>query len=53
MGLLFYSEIEELGELSNSEIEEVQLFQTMLKDLTYPSIYTLLFKKVEDYMTNL
>lgn len=53
LGLLFYSEIEEPGELPNSEIEEVQFFQSMPKDLTYPSIHTLLFKKVEDYITNL
>jgi 8-oxo-dGTP diphosphatase len=48
-GLLFYSEISELGELPNSEIEEVKLFDSLPENLTYPSIHNVLFEQVIDY----
>jgi 8-oxo-dGTP diphosphatase len=48
-GLLFYSEISELGELPNSEIEEVKLFDGLPENLTYPSIHNVLFNKAVDF----
>jgi len=48
-GLLFYSEISELGELPDSEIEEVKLFDYLPDKLTYPTIHNVLFKKVLEY----
>lgn len=48
-GQLFYSEIDEFGELPNSEIEEVQLFENIPENLTYPLIHTLLFNKAVEF----
>lgn len=48
-GQLFYAEIEHLGELPNSEIDEIQLFDNIPEDLTYPLIQPYLFAKVEEY----
>lgn len=45
-GRLFYSEIEELSKLPNSEIEELKLFDDIPIDLTYPAIQPLLHKKI-------
>ncbi len=46
-GRLFYAEIEELGELPNLEIGEVQLFEHMPENLTYPQIQPVLLNEVE------
>lgn len=48
-GLLFYSEISELGELPFSEIEEVRLFDDLPENLTYPSIHNVLFNKAVEF----
>ncbi len=48
-GLLFYSEINELGELLNSEIEEVALFECLPANLTYPGIHDVLFNRILEY----
>lgn len=48
-GKLFYCEIEELDELPNSEIEEVQLFDHIPENLTYPFIHRILFKRAEKF----
>lgn len=48
-GLLFYSEVSELGELPNSEIEEVKLFEGLPENLTYPSIHNVLFNKAVEF----
>ncbi len=44
-GRLFFSEINEIGELPNSEIGEVKLFDELPEKLTYPQIQPLLYKK--------
>lgn len=49
-GLLFYSEISELGQLPNSEIEEVKLFEGLPENLTYPSIHNVLFDKAVEFL---
>ncbi len=51
-GQLFYSEICQLGELPNSEIGEMALFDSMPENLTYPLIQPYLFSKVEKYCNN-
>ncbi|WP_432405929.1 NUDIX hydrolase [Wukongibacter sp. M2B1] len=48
-GRLFYAEINELGRLPESEIEEVKLFEDIPRDLTYYEIQPKLFKKVLDW----
>lgn len=45
-GMLFYSEVSELGKLPNSEIGELRLFNHLPSQLTYPEIQPLLFDKV-------
>jgi len=52
-GQLFYSEVDVIGELPDSEIGEIKLFNTMPESLTYPSIQPCLFKKVEGFIYNL
>lgn len=51
-GQLFYSEIDELGELPSSEIEEVQFFEDIPENLTYPLIHTVLFNKAVEVYIN-
>ncbi|MBU5313847.1 NUDIX domain-containing protein [Tissierella carlieri] len=48
-GQLFYSEVESLDELSNSEIGEIRLFDTIPQDLTYPLIQPYLFNRIEEF----
>ncbi len=45
-GQLFYVEISEMGQLPDSEIGEVRLFDKMPNDLTYPLIQPFLYDKV-------
>jgi 8-oxo-dGTP diphosphatase len=44
-GRLFFSEINEIGELPISEISEVKLFDELPEKLTYPLIQPFLYKK--------
>lgn len=44
-GRLYYSEILELGELPDLEIEEVKLFENIPTNLTYPEIQPVLHQK--------
>lgn len=48
-GQLFYSEVESLDELPNSEIGEIRLFDTIPQDLTYPLIQPYLFNRIEEF----
>ena len=45
-GRVYYAEIDELGELPNLEIGEVQLFEHMPENLTYPQIQPVLLNEV-------
>lgn len=45
-GRLYYADIEELGKLPNLEIGEIQLFENMPENLTYPQIQPILFNEV-------
>lgn len=51
LGKLFYAEIFRLGDLPDSEIEEVRLFDTIPEDLTYPFHRMLLGKAIESCIT--
>lgn len=51
-GQLFYSEIDYLDDLPNSEIAEIKLFDNMPYNLTYPLIQPYLFRKVLEFHTN-
>jgi 8-oxo-dGTP diphosphatase len=52
-GVLFYSKIERLGELPDSEIEEVALFETLPKEQTFPDVHSILFEKAEEFERSL
>ena len=43
--MLYYAEIDELGELPASEIEEVRLFAELPANLTYPLIQPMLVER--------
>jgi len=45
-GGLYYSEIKEMGELPNFEIEEIKFVDELPDNLTYPDIQPHLFKRV-------
>ncbi|MEG2656829.1 MAG: NUDIX domain-containing protein [Clostridium sp.] len=45
-GALYYAEVEKLGQLPESEICEIQLFDSQPENLTYPLIQPHLFNKV-------
>lgn len=48
-GQLFYSDVESLGKLPNSEIGEVKLFDIIPKRLTYPLIQPYLYQKINEF----
>ncbi|WP_353093185.1 NUDIX domain-containing protein [Tissierella praeacuta] len=52
-GQLFYSEVESLDELPNSEIGEIRLFDTIPQGLTYPLIQPYLFERIEEFCVEL
>ena len=49
----YYSNIERLGELPDSEIEEVALFETIPKEQSFPDVHRILFEKVEEFKRSL
>ncbi len=44
--ILCFAEIEELDRLPNFEIEEIDFFDTLPENLTFPDTHTILFNKV-------
>ena len=48
-GLLCYAEIEELGELPESEIEKIDFFENLPENLTYPW-HSQFFEKVQEFL---
>lgn len=52
-GMVYYSEICELGGLPNYEIDEVRLFDNLPEKLTYPSIHNVLFQKAVELHSRL
>lgn len=47
-GMVFYAEIKELGELPESEMAEIKLFEKLPSNLTYIDITPKLYKYLED-----
>lgn len=47
-GLLCFAEIDSLGDLPQSEIVSIELFDSVPKELTYPQIQPDLFAKVKE-----
>lgn len=43
-GQLYYAKVKEIGELPESEIGEIKLFEELPSNLTYPTIQTKIFK---------
>ncbi len=52
-GRLFYSVIQELGELPALEIGEVRLFEGLPENLTYPEIQPLLHRQIRQWLFSL
>lgn len=48
-GQLFYSQIDSLEELSNTEIGEIRLFDALPENLTYPLIQPYLFDRIVEF----
>ena len=48
-GLLCYAEIEELGDMIDSEIGRVEFFDDIPDNLTYPDSHKLFFDTVKEY----
>lgn len=51
-GQLFYAEVENLGELPDSEIGEVRIFDEMPLNLTYPLIQPFLFERTLKFLSS-
>jgi len=45
-GMLYYAEIQELGELPESEIEEIGLFDNLPEELSFPKFHPRHFERV-------
>lgn len=50
LGALYYAKVYKMGKLPKSEIEEVITVENFLKNLTYPQIQPLLWKKAIETM---
>lgn len=48
-GMLFYADIEEFGDMPESEIAEVRLLDSCPENWTYPEIQPELLKKIKQY----
>lgn len=51
-GQLFFAEVDHIGKLPDLEISEIEFFDEMPKNLTYPLIQPFLAKKVEYLLKN-
>jgi len=51
-GLLCYADIKSLGALPASEIDHINLFDSMPESLTYPEIQPFLFDKINHWLKN-
>ncbi|WP_010295658.1 NUDIX hydrolase [Clostridium senegalense] len=49
LGQLFYAKIDELDEMEKLEVEDIEFFDTLPKNLTYPAVQSFLFKKALNY----
>jgi len=49
-GMLFYAEIEELGDLPQSEIEKINLFTDLPNELSFPLYHPKHFGKVKEML---
>ncbi|WP_313134605.1 NUDIX hydrolase [Anaerocolumna sp.] len=49
-GMLFYADITEFGQLPESEIERVELFEQLPDKWTYPNIQPMLLGKIESFI---
>ena len=52
-GVLFYSEIEEFGNLPESEIETIGFYDDLPDDLSFPQLHPKHFAKVKDFLLSL
>lgn len=47
-GRIFFATIQQLGKLPELEIAEIKLFRNLPRELTYPDIQNLVFKKLKE-----
>ncbi|WP_425800860.1 NUDIX domain-containing protein [Desulfitobacterium sp. Sab5] len=52
-GQLFYADVKSLEKLPDFEMGEIKLLDTLPESLTYPLIQPYLFKKIEEFCTEL
>ncbi len=50
-GQLFFANVTEITELPDSEINEVQLFDKLPDNLTYPFVHSVLFQRAVEFAT--
>lgn len=50
-GVVFFADIKRLGDLPESEMESIILFEGLPESLTYPDIYPKLFVKINSTIT--
>lgn len=50
-GVVFYAEISRLGEMPESEMAEVRVFDNLPENVTYPEITPVLFERVKHKFT--
>ena len=48
LGMLYYAEIEEFGDLPESEIEQIGFFEDIPSELSFPKFHPWHFKKVKE-----
>ncbi len=51
-GAIFFADIEEMGDIPESEMAETRLFDTLPEDVTYPYITPNIFERVRDRFQN-
>lgn len=49
-GMLYFAEIRSFGELPPLDIEKINLFDDIPKNLTYPAIQPYLFERVQEFL---
>lgn len=51
-GMLFFADITEFGQLPESEIERIELFEQLPDQLTYPDIHPILINKINTFINS-
>lgn len=52
-GMVYYADIKTFGTLPSFEMEKIELFHEIPKDLTYPAVHPLILAKVDEKMNSI